>query len=322
MRSAKLQNPAAIARIALSMLARISAPPTPENFAREYRLAAGMSAYAADEEQSAALESTQTLLSLIKTIRLTSTGLTHGIERFDGDLKTIFEDQDRDHPDGVRGLIAELAASRAALQESLQQSHRELEDTRHRLEQVTIELKLSRSQARVDPLTGAINRRGMDEIVAREISRARRLGTPLSLAILDIDHFKRINDDHGHDTGDQALIQLVAAIKSGLRDGDVVCRFGGEEFAIVLPDSGVHRGLFVLDRLRSAVEATPVKIAAHTLWLRFSAGVAELSANDDQDAFIRRADMALLAAKRAGRNRVYVGQPVDGAREQVTAAHE
>ncbi len=306
--------------MALSMLAKLSAPPTPENYAREYRRAAGMPAYAVDEAQSATFESADTLLSLIKTIRLTSAGLTQGIERFDGDLKTIFEDQDRDYPQGVRDLIEELAASRATLQKSLQQSHRELEDTRQRLDQVTSELKLSRSQARIDPLTGAINRRGMDEIVEREMSRARRLHTALSVAILDIDHFKRINDDHGHETGDQALIQLVAAIKSGLRDGDVVCRFGGEEFAIILPNSSVNRGLFVLDRLRATVEATPVRIADCLLSLRFSAGVAELSAGDDQDAFIRRADMALLAAKRAGRNRVYVGQAAETASAPSTAA--
>ena len=194
-----------------------------------------------------------------------------------------------------------------ALQKNVENSRLELEATRTRLDQVTVELERSRSQARIDPLTGSVNRRGMDEIIEREISRARRTKIPLSLAILDIDHFKHVNDEYGHDIGDQALIHLVSVIKVGLRETDVVCRYGGEEFAVILPGSGVQGALFVVDRLRAMVEKSRLPIPSGELQLCFSAGVAELTDTDVRDKLLKRADTALFAAKRAGRNRVYSG---------------
>jgi diguanylate cyclase len=307
-RASNLHNPAALARLALMRLAQTATPPTPEHYARAYKDAAGVVDDVLDRQQAAAstAESTETLLSLVKTIRITTAGLTHGIERFDGDLKTLFGAADAYSPERAR-VIEELTASRLALQNSLADSQRELDATRQRLEEVSAELERSRSQARIDPLTGSVNRRGMEEIVEREILRARRIGSPLSLAILDIDHFKRVNDAYGHDAGDQALIHLVTVIKAGLRRSDVVCRMGGEEFAVILPDSGKQRGLFMIDQLRTMIEKDPLQLAACTLRLCFSAGVAELTGDDHRDSLMKRADQAMFAAKRAGRNRVYLG---------------
>ena len=304
-----LQSPAVIARFALTQLAQTATPPTPENYAKAYLRACGQADVVIDELQSqrSASESAETLLSLLETIRLTTTGLTVGMERFDGDLKTVFDAVDDSGPDGVRGLIAELTALGLALQKNVEDSRCELDTTRKRLDQVTAELERSHSQARVDALTGAVNRRGMEEIIEREISRARRGKTPLSVAILDIDHFKRVNDELGHDTGDRALTHLVTVLKSGLRDSDVVCRYGGEEFAVILPDAGIQGALFVVDRLRAMVENARLPLASGTLQICFSAGVTELAENDHRDALLKRADNALYAAKRAGRNRVYAG---------------
>lgn len=307
--TAKMLTPAAAARLALMRLARTATPPTPENYASAYRQACGLARDLGDSLQPdpCATESAETLLSLVKTIRLTTTELTHGIERFDVDLKTMFSDATQGSPQTLQKLIEELTASRLTLQKSVDESRRELEDSRKQLEQVTAELERSRSLARIDPLTGSVNRRGMEEILEREISRARRIKSPLCLALLDIDHFKRVNDEHGHDIGDQALMHLVAVIKPALRDSDVLCRYGGEEFAIILPDSGRQSSLFVIDQLRTKVEHSRLPASACELQLRFSAGVAEVAHDDDQISLLKRADTALFAAKRAGRNRVYLG---------------
>ena len=308
--SAQVQNPVAIARLALRKLAAAALPPTPDNYAKEYCRAAGLSDHSADQPASEATEaqSAATLFDLIETVGQTTNGLAVGINRFDGDLKAMFDGVDQLGPKNVRGLLEELTAAGHSLQNTLDASRRELESTRERLEQVTSELERSRAQARIDPLTGSANRRAMEEIIGREIARARRTSTPLSLAMLDIDHFKRVNDEYGHDIGDQALIHLAAVVKSGLRETDVVCRYGGEEFVLVLPGSAIEGALFVVDRLRVMVEKTPLLVSSGKLQIRFSAGVAELCGTENLDSVLKRADQALLAAKRAGRNRVLHAQ--------------
>jgi len=308
--SAKVQNPVVIARLALTKLATAALPPTPNNYAKEYRRAAGLPDHSADEPASEALaaQSASTLLDLIETVGHTTNGLVVGINRFDGDLKAMFDDVDQLEPKGVRALLDELTVSRRTLQNTLEASSRELDSTRQRLEQVTGELERSRAQARIDPLTGTANRRAMEEVLGREIACAGRAQTPLSLAMLDIDHFKRVNDECGHDVGDQALIHLAAVVKSGLRETDVICRYGGEEFVIVLPGSAIEGALFVVERLRVMVEKTPLIIPSGKLQIRFSAGIAEWCGAESLESVIKRADEALFAAKRAGRNRVLLAQ--------------
>ena len=235
--SGGLQQPVVIARRALKKLAENALVPTPENYAREYRRAAGLPDSAADEPHSEPLvsASAEILSDIVEKIGQTTAGLGVGIERFDGDLETLFGEIDLLGPDGVRCLLKGLAESRRALQKTVAASRLELDTTRKRLDQVSGELERSRAQAWIDPLTGFINRRGMEEIIGREIARARRTGTALSIAFLDIDHFKRVNDEHGHDVGDQALVHFAALAKSGFRETDVVCRYGGEEFVVILP---------------------------------------------------------------------------------------
>jgi diguanylate cyclase len=299
-------NPAAIARIALTRLAQAAMPPTPENYTREYRIASGQ-----PEAQSPGTvpvpDGAAILLELVETLAHTTDGLTLGIDRFGGDLKSIVGTADNDSPEGVRALVKELTALGMALRKDVEESRRELDATRKRLDQVSAELERSQSQARIDPLTGSANRRGMEEIVRREIARSRRTRTPFSVAIIDIDHFKRVNDEYGHDAGDQALMHLVTVIKSGLRDTDVVCRYGGEEFAVLLPGANLQGAHYVIDRLRAMVEKSRVRLASGLLQICFSAGVAELNDIDDRDALLKRADKALYAAKRAGRNQVHAG---------------
>ncbi len=174
-----------------------------------------------------------------------------------------------------------------------------------RLRELSREL---RALATTDPLTRIANRRHFEELARVEIERARRHATPLSLAIIDIDHFKHINDAYGHPTGDAALTGLVALLAGSLRDTDVLARLGGEEFALILPHTALVGAQEFSERIRQLVEASPLSLPGlPALALTVSVGIAEWHAEEeDIDPVLRRADKALYAAKASGRNRVEV----------------
>jgi len=162
-------------------------------------------------------------------------------------------------------------------------------------------------QARTDPLTGAMNRRAMEEAALRETARSIRHGSPLCTIIIDIDHFKRLNDARGHAAGDCALRALVNQVKTILRSQDLFARTGGEEFAILLPDTPVSAGIHTAERVRQAIEALEIPFETGPIQLTVSAGVAQLdSLRGDWEAMMRRADAAMYEAKEHGRNLVAV----------------
>ncbi len=172
-------------------------------------------------------------------------------------------------------------------------------------ERKQLELRLEK-EARTDALTGCANRRHFMELAAHELARMRRYGGELSLLMLDLDHFKAINDRHGHAVGDQALQTLVQVCQAALREEDVVGRLGGEEFAVLLPETGRDRAMEVGERLRAAIAAAPVPLEGKPP-LRFttSVGVARLEPTDlAVEVVLSRADQALYRAKETGRNRV------------------
>ncbi|HET7776390.1 MAG TPA: sensor domain-containing diguanylate cyclase, partial [Azospira sp.] len=164
--------------------------------------------------------------------------------------------------------------------------------------------------ATTDDLTGCLNRRHFMEALAREFSRSQRHGDPLSLMVLDLDFFKRINDGYGHAVGDKALAAFVAAARNCLRQSDLLARLGGEEFAILLPVTAIAQAQPVAERLREQVAdiriATPQGVVQFTVSIGIAAyGPQVMSAED----FLLRADRALYAAKGAGRNRVVQAPP-------------
>ena len=157
-----------------------------------------------------------------------------------------------------------------------------------------------------DDLTGVANRRLLMERVGREVERARRGGKPLSALMLDLDHFKRVNDLHGHLRGDEVLRQVARVLTDGVRRLDTVARYGGEEFVVLLPDSNHEQALHIAEKLRAAIKET----ALGDIHLTISIGVATFP--DDaqtEPALIDAADRALFAAKRAGRDRVVPYDP-------------
>ncbi|MHB1051503.1 MAG: diguanylate cyclase [Thiobacillus sp.] len=160
--------------------------------------------------------------------------------------------------------------------------------------------------ATTDTLTGICNRRCFDETLEREVSRAARLSSPLSLILFDVDRFKRINDTFGHPTGDQVLAQLAGAVGGAIRTIDLFARWGGEEFAIMLPGSDLNAGSLLAEKLRSMLEKQPF---ADVGQVTCSFGVAEYAPGDDIDGLIKKADLCLYRAKTSGRNRVEVYTP-------------
>jgi two-component system cell cycle response regulator len=167
--------------------------------------------------------------------------------------------------------------------------------------QHTIELAVT------DALTGLNNRRYLDNHLKILFDRSLARGRPLSVLITDIDRFKHVNDTHGHDAGDEVLKEFAARIRSTVRGADLACRYGGEEFVVVMPDTPAEVAAAVAERLRASVENMPVKLREGGVALNITAsfGIScRLETVETPEQLMKQADLALYEAKRAGRNRV------------------
>ena len=188
---------------------------------------------------------------------------------------------------------ASLRRLRDALAAAEQQSG-ELRDT----------LDKERTQALQDQLTGLPNRQAYDERLEMEVARWRRTGSPLSLMIGDIDHFKALNDRHGHQAGDKALREVAQCLRGQLRAEDFLARYGGEEFVVLLPAVALQHAAMVAEKLRYELEKKAIRVEPEDDPVTISFGVAAFGGDEDSDSVFRRADRALYRAKRVGRNRV------------------
>ncbi|HLV78114.1 MAG TPA: GGDEF domain-containing protein [Marinobacter sp.] len=158
--------------------------------------------------------------------------------------------------------------------------------------------------ARTDELTGLANRRDMHNRLTTEFSRYQRSGHHFSVVLIDLDLFKRVNDDYGHDAGDAALQQFAELVRKVIRQTDVAGRWGGEEFLILLPDTTLLQALTLAERLRAEVAATEFRHQGHTLPVTISAGVCSISKAGSVNELLKQADIHLYAAKSDGRNRI------------------
>ncbi|MBR0565918.1 GGDEF domain-containing protein [Azoarcus sp. L1K30] len=157
---------------------------------------------------------------------------------------------------------------------------------------------------RHDQLTGALNRRGLEEVFARESARAERHDLPICVALLDIDNFKKLNDTHGHQAGDDALVHLARVVKENLRPQDTVARYGGEEFVIILPEATLEQADQTLVRLQRELTRAFFMAGDRHVLITFSAGVTRRSNGEPIEAVLKRADTAMYEAKQTGKNRV------------------
>jgi diguanylate cyclase len=204
----------------------------------------------------------------------------------------------------VVGATRTMAHDSLSARDELRGMREKAQTTEAELAKLHQELDRVSSQARHDSLTGALNRKGLDEALEREVSNVRRKDTPLCMALLDIDNFKKLNDQLGHATGDAALAHLVTVAQEAMRPQDTLARYGGEEFVILLPDTALNNGIEAMTRLQRELTKRFFMAGSEKVLITFSAGVAQLAADETGPQAIKRADQAMYLAKRAGKNRV------------------
>lgn len=186
-----------------------------------------------------------------------------------------------------------------AAQKEVAVAEAKIKDLEHKLAQMS-------ELVREDQLTGSLNRRGMEDIFERETGRADRRNTPLCVAMLDLDNFKKLNDQYGHAAGDEALVHLVRVVKQTLRSIDVIARYGGEEFVIIMPETEINEAAQAMTRVQRELTKHFFTSNDQRLFITFSAGVALREFRESQDSVLKRADKAMYEAKKTGKNRVVV----------------
>ena len=204
----------------------------------------------------------------------------------------------------VVGATRTMASESQTVRDELRSMREQASTTQAEIAKLHQELDRISAQARHDPLTGALNRKGLEEALEREVSIVRRKETPLCMALLDIDNFKKLNDTLGHGTGDEALKHLAKVARECMRPQDTLARYGGEEFVILLPDTPMDKGIEAMTRLQRELTKKFFLAGAEKILITFSAGVAQLGSEEKGMEAIRRADQAMYLAKRAGKNRV------------------
>ncbi len=204
----------------------------------------------------------------------------------------------------VIGATRGVADDMAKVRDELRGMREQVSRSEAEIVRLHQELNAASTQARHDALTGALNRKGLDEAMARELADVQRKETPLCMALLDIDNFKKLNDSKGHDTGDAALNHLVMVTRDSMRTQDTLARYGGEEFVILMPDTTLEKGIDAMTRLQRALTRRFFLAGTEQILITFSAGVAQLQAGESGEDAITRADQAMYLAKRAGKNRV------------------
>ena len=214
----------------------------------------------------------------------------------------------------LTAVLDEVMHETRAVQLDAQRTHDELQEMRKKVE--AAELEVARLQqelasaselVRLDPLTGVLNRKGMDDALDTEVSRTKRHGSHLCLALLDIDNFKKLNDALGHAAGDAALVHLAKVVGETIRPEDTLARYGGEEFVVLLPNTALEDAITAMTRVQRELTRRFFLHNNDKVLITFSCGVAEIGANETAPDALKRADNAMYLAKRAGKNRVLAG---------------
>jgi diguanylate cyclase len=196
----------------------------------------------------------------------------------------------------------QLDAQRA--HDELQIMRKKVEETEEEVARLQQELAHASEMVNHDPLTGALNRKGMNEALTTEVSRTKRQGGQMCLALLDIDNFKKLNDSLGHAAGDAALVHLAKVVEETIRPEDTLARYGGEEFVVILPNTGLEDAITAMTRVQRELTKRFFLHNNDKVLITFSCGVAELGQDETAQAALQRADGAMYLAKRAGKNRV------------------
>jgi len=217
----------------------------------------------------------------------------------------------------IQTSLKEHLVSEIQRKEATEVRVKELKDRLQKMENETLGLKEKLNQehnnAHRDVLTGIPNRLSYEEQIQKEFARSKRYQQPLSMAVIDIDNFKKINDRFGHKAGDKVLKAVATVCKENIRDTDYLARYGGEEFILLLPETDLDETAIAVENLRRVVENCNFYHLNQTVLVTISVGFAEFRSDDDVDSVFHRADMALYTAKSAGRNRCISDMQIEDA---------
>ena len=240
------------------------------------------------------------IVSLMSSLHAVTTEVGAHVGQHSAEIDKITQSMNAEEstPDTILAAGKLLISANQHLQSQLVEAKAEIDRQR-------AELGQSLRDSLTDPLTGISNRRAFDHGLRNEIAIHRRKSKPFSLVMIDVDHFKRLNDAHGHMVGDQVLKAFAKSLTSAFREKDLVNRYGGEEFAVILPQTGAAEAYGLAEQARAAIADCRYLGGDVELRVTASMGVAEFRSDDSDENLITRADKALYAAKKGGRNRVF-----------------
>ncbi|MFP4155795.1 MAG: GGDEF domain-containing protein [Halothiobacillaceae bacterium] len=328
----------AVLRMALAEISRCNLPPTPVNVALFYERSLGRApslvqamdaAINSDEGLSQKraqeifdehllhgmlseiTEAQQAVLRVLRGVMLQMMTTGNEFSSFAANLGDYVRKIDNSASlQDLRNFTQEVIQDTRTIEASSRDTSNRLSNASDEINRLREELEQARRDAMTDPLTGLANRRGFTDLLSRQIDEANKHAEKYTLLLADIDFFKHINDTYGHLVGDKILRFVARTLQSQVKGQDIVVRYGGEEFAIILPQTNYPGGLAVANKLRAKIAASRLRMAESGKEigeLTISIGVATHRAKDTPEGIIRRADDALMHAKREGRNRV-IGQ--------------
>lgn len=249
-------------------------------------------------------------LQLSDTVMSGITGLKQEVEAAD-DLDTLKATVSA-RLDGIDSSLTTFMVTQGKrageATEAFERMTSKLKDLEKQAEQLRGDLEQQHARILIDPLTGVLNRAGYNEMAAKQYARWKRYGGALSLSVIDLDLFKDINDRYGHSAGDRVLATVAGKLVELIRESDVLCRYGGEEFVLLLPETDIGDAAILLEKLRSNIEQCPFRHKDTPVRVTMSCGITQFSGNDTLDEVFERADKAMYQAKAAGRNRICIDE--------------
>ena len=252
------------------------------------------------DSESDALQLSETICVGVREVR-SGVSAAESLE----ELKGLIEDKLQVIDNGLAQFVSTQSRRAAEAGDVIERMTHRLKDLEQQATHLREDLEVQHARVLLDPLTGILNRAGYTEMVTKHYARWKRYGGALSLAVIDLDLFKEINDHYGHAAGDKVLATVASKLKEMTRESDVLCRYGGEEFVLLLPETSTADGRTMLEKLRAHIADCPFRYKDTPVRITMSGGVAQFQVSDTVETVFERADNAMYLAKQKGRNCVF-----------------